>query len=125
MGSKVRSVLKLKIELALQREPFRSLAGGSRSDHFRDSLSECYTVASQSAPEWSMKPPVPLSGLSQMAGRCWGVGVGRLGCPNSPSEPPLKTDSDDKEKTFEQISRKARACSHTPDPCCRRVGGYH
>ena len=29
-----------------------------------------------------------------------------------------------KEKIFEQIFRKARVTSHTPDPCCRRVGGF-
>ena len=38
--SEIRAeTVSLKIELSLQREPFRSLAGGSRSEPFRDILS--------------------------------------------------------------------------------------
>ena len=71
--------------------------------------------------------PVAVSGLSQRAGRYLGGGRGRgadvdWAVPTPLGLPPKQIQMT-KEKTFEQISRKARACSHTPDPCCRRVGG--
>ena len=52
---KARCWRKAKIELSLQREPSRSMAGGSGNDDFDDPLHDCRSVASQSDPEESLE----------------------------------------------------------------------
>ena len=72
----------------LQREPSRSMAGGSGNDDFDDLLHDCRSLASQSDPEESLEGVQLARGGPEGQGTGGGGPLGRSAVPTSLGFPP-------------------------------------